>query len=255
MYSVCLFVVGFVVVCARILPQHIFAGRCIKNLSSAQTIRLWEEITSLAWYSANGAYMLAYHVSYDFFFHETLTLNSSDTLSEQHDGVRVLLAANMCFYVGMLIVSLWQPRRRDYVEMATHHVITLALMYIAYIVGFYEVSVFVLFINAISDVFLSASKIAYDLDHDMQTPLFACFVAAHLILRVIYYPFKAWRCYYMSIPTFTHPIEHLPGLCTIPLWLLYLFWTPKIFKVCWRRLVHGVRQVDKSVRQKTANKK
>lgn len=255
MLSVCIGIVGFVVFGARILPQHIFAGRCIGNLSSTQTIRLWEEIVSLLWYCANGIYMLSAHISCDFFFSSTLKLNPSDLHSPLHDEVRLLLMANMSFYLGMLIVSLWRPPRRDYIEMATHHVITLTLMYIAYIVGFYEVSVFVLFINVVSDVFLSASKIAYDLDNWLQTPLFACFVVAHLLLRVIYYPYKVWSCYYLSMENLNHFVDHLPGLCTVPLWLLYLFWTPKIIKVCWRRLVHGVRQVDKSVRQKSAIKK
>lgn len=253
MLGVVLVVCAYVVVCARIVPQHLLAGKRVNGLSTEQTLRLWEECTCLVWYCCNGVYMLNKHVTYDFFFHDVLELNAVDVQSPRCDDVRLLLAANIAFYAGLLIVSLWMPRRRDYKEMIAHHVITLSLMYFAYIVGFYDVSVFVLFVNVISDIFLSASKIAYDVNNSLQTPLFACFVVAHLILRVLYYPFKAWRCYYLSIPGFQHAIDHLPGLCTIPLWLLYLFWTPKIFKVCWRRIVDGVRHVDKSVRQKTAD--
>jgi hypothetical protein len=199
--------------------------------------------------------MLNVHVTSDFFFRDALQLNLADKVSIQHETVRELLQANMWFYVGMLIVSLWWPRRRDYVEMATHHVITLVLMLVAYVVGFYDISVFVLFINACTDVFLSSSKLAYDLDSPLQTPLFACFVISHIFLRVIYYPFKTWRSCYMSIDSFTSAFDFLPGLCTIPLWFLYLYWTPKIINVCWRRVVGGVQQVDKSVRQKSATKK
>lgn len=250
MFLVCTTICVCVVLSTRVFPQYVFGGRRVGKLSAEQTGRLWEEVVSFIWYCCNSVYVLNKYITYDFFFHDMLKRETADPESAQYADVRLYLAANMSFYVGLLIVSLWHPRRRDYKEMAAHHVITLLLMYSAYSVGFYDISIFVLFVNAISDIFLSGSKIAYDLDSKWQTPLFACFVLAHLVLRVIFYPYKAWRSYYYSIDAFTHNIAHVPGLSTVPLWLLYLFWTPKIFKVCWRRLVNGVRQVDKSVRQK-----
>lgn len=251
----CALVVVYVVGCARLVPQHVFAHRALFGLTNCRTVRLWEEAASLVWYGWNACYMLSTHVTHDFFFHSSLTLSGADVSSPRHDTVRLLLMCNISFYVGMLLVALWSPRRRDWHEMASHHVITICLMAVAYVVGFYDVSVFVLFINAITDVFLSSSRIAYDLNHWIQTPLFACFVAAHLVLRVVFYPFKVWECFFSSMSQYQTVFDYLPGLCTVPLWLLYIFWTPKIFSVCWRRVVHGVRDVDKSVREKKSSKK
>ncbi len=251
----CALVILYVVGCARLIPQHVFQDRTLFGLSHSRTVRLWEEVGSLIWYLWNASYMFFTHITFDFFFHSSLTLSASDVHSVEHDRVRELLGCNIAYYVGMLLVSLWSPRRRDWHEMATHHVITICLMGVAYAVGFYDVSVFVLFINAVADIFLSSSRIAYDLDSWLQTPLFAGFVAAHLLLRVGFYPFKVWECFFSSMSQYHGVLDYLPGLCTVPLWLLYLFWTPKIFGVCWKRVVRGDRDVDKSVRQKKSSGK
>lgn len=251
----CALVVAYVVVCARVLPQHVFENRRLFNLSSVQTVRLWEEIASLVWYLWNVCYMMMTHVTSHFFFHSQLTLDAAGSHSDEHDKVRLLLACNISFYVGLLIVSLWEPRRRDWREMFAHHCITICLMLVAYAVGFYDVSVFVLFINGVADVFLSSSRIAYDLGSSLQTPFFACFLVAHIGLRVFFYPYKVWQCFFSSMDQYQRVLDYLPGLCTIPLWLLYLFWTPKIFRVCWNRLARGVHDVDKSVRKKKDEKK
>lgn len=244
-----------VVVLTRLYFQHHLVARISTTLAHSQLMRMWEEVVSLIWYTWNVIYMIHIRVDAHFFWYSSLTLNAADVHSSEHDGIRLLLAVNMSFYVGMLVVSVLDPRRRDWKEMAGHHIITIVLMFVAYIVGFYDVSVFVLFINAFADVFLSSSRIAYDLDHPAQTPLFAVFVAAHLFLRVVIYPFKVWQAFYTSIDQYRSPFDYLPGLCTVPLWLLYLYWTPKIFKVCWRRAVLGARDVDKSVRQKKSTSK
>lgn len=252
MLTISVGVITGVVTLARFLPQHVFEGRSLFNLSQERTVRVWEEVMSLLWYIINVGCMIAIRVSPHFFFSAPLILDPSDVDSPEFEGVRRLLVANISYYVGMLVVACWKPRRRDWLEMATHHVITIGLMLVAYIVGFYDVSIFVLFINGLSDIFLSASRIAYDAEHPAQTPLFAVFVVLHLALRVVFYPIKTWWCFYLSIGRLTTFFGYLPGLCTVPLWLLYLFWTPKILKVCWRRLVHGDRDVDKSVRKKKA---
>lgn len=254
MWLNCCLVVAYVVALSRLLPQHVFENRRLFNLSSVQTARLWEETASLLWYFCNVCYMLSTHVSFHFFFHSPLTLDAAGSHSAEHDGVRLLLACNMSFYAGLLVVALWKPRRRDWAEMVAHHLITICLMGVAYAVGFYDVSVFVLFINALADVFLSSSRMAYDVGSTWQTPLFACFVVVHLFLRVVFYPVKVWECFFSSMDQYQGALDYLPGLCTVPLWLLYLFWTPKIFRVCWRRAVHGERDVDKSVRQKKSQK-
>jgi hypothetical protein len=245
-------IIAFVILCARVVPRYI--GKWA-NMETMQKTRLCEEATSLVWYLYNTVYMLHTHVSYDFFFQSSLALDVQDSILSKHDNVRVLLIQHISFYFGLLIISIWPPRRRDYKEMVMHHVITIGLMLVAYIVGFYDVSVFVLFINGVCDIFLSASKMAYDLEHPLQTPLFAVFVAGHLILRVIYYPYKVWRCFFDSMEEYNSAFDYLPGLCTIPLWILYVFWTPKIFRVCWNRVINGVRNVDKSVCQKKSTKK
>lgn len=255
MFFACILVVAYVTICARVIPQHIFSERKAFNLPHHQTVRLWEEVTSLLWHIANVVYMLTTYVTFDFFFVSPLTLNVGDSYSTIHDDTRLLLVCNMAYYVGMLLVALWLPRRRDWREMVFHHIVTICLMVVAYRVGFYDISVFVLFINAVADVFLSSSRIAYDLENSLQTPFFACFVVIHVILRVVFYPFKVWVCVRSSVDQYQSFFDYLPGLCTIPLWFLYLFWTPKIFTVCWRRVVYGVRNVDKSVRQKKSPKK
>lgn len=248
-------VIAYVLLCGRFLPRCSEKYTQQMGITSMQNLRLWEELTSFAWYLCNTVHMMCTYVSHEFFFHSTLALNVIDSVSTKHDDVRILLVQHMSFYFGLLVLSLMKPRRRDYIEMVAHHVITICLMLVAYVVGFYDVSVFVLFINAICDIFLSASKACYDINSPLQTPFFAFFVASHIILRVIYYPYKVWICFFASMDQYHSIIDFLPGLCTVPLWLLYVFWTPKIFRVCWNRVIKGVRDVDKSVRQKKSTKK
>jgi len=186
------------------------------------------------------------HVTWDFFMHATLEMKDT----KYDEKTDTLLIINIAYFVGLLIVSLWYPRRRDYIEMATHHIITIVLMSFAYYVNFHDVSIFVLYINNIADVFLSSSKIAYDLEHDAQVPLFGAFFAVHVIFRVVFFPFRIWNCVSASVDRYTSIIQYIPGLITIPLWILYVFWTKKIFHVCFRRVFHGERNVDDSVKRK-----
>ena len=246
-------IIAYVIISSRVIPYVL--RKYTKGLEMMQTYRLYEELSSLAWYLYNIMYMSKMHISYEFLFVSSLALDVNDSILDKHDNVRILLIQHISFYVGLLIISLLPPKRRDYIEMAAHHLITIILMCVAYYVGFYDVSVFVLFINAICDVFLSASKISYDLKSPLQTPMFAVFVVGHVLLRVIYYPYKVWQCFFASIDQYHSVIDFLPGLCTIPLWLLYVFWTPKIFQTCWNRVVGGVYNVDKSVCQKKSTKK
>ncbi|KAJ3677516.1 hypothetical protein LUZ60_003240 [Juncus effusus] len=88
----------------------------------------------------------------------------------------------------------WETKRKDFGVSMSHHVATVVLIVLSYILRFGRVGSVVLAIHDASDVFLETGKMSkYSGLESLATVSFLLFVASWILLRLIYYPFWVLR--------------------------------------------------------------
>jgi hypothetical protein len=94
------------------------------------------------------------------------------------------------FYMySILAVLFWETRRSDFVVTAMHHVATVVLIMLSYVLRFSRIGSVVLAIHDISDVILEFSKMLKYIGYDMLPSItFVFFLISWIVLRLIYYP-------------------------------------------------------------------
>ncbi|KAJ5542048.1 hypothetical protein N7535_004466 [Penicillium sp. DV-2018c] len=110
------------------------------------------------------------------------------------------LLVELAFLVQQIFVIHVEERRKDHVQMLSHHIITSALLGSAYIYSFYNVSNVVLCLMDVVDFLLPTAKILkYSKFENACNVAFGVFMATWLITRHIIYPFVCWSVY-IDIP-------------------------------------------------------
>jgi hypothetical protein len=147
----------------------------------------------------------------------------------------------------LFFVTFWPPLSwGDIVENLLHHTTTVLLIWAAFVDSWLTISVWVIMINVIFDVFFSLSRVAYKLDHWLQTPLFGISLIIHVALRVVFFPYRIIMLALSTPHIDTHILLYPPFFITIPLWILYFYWMLRMFFIVYDRLVKGVQKVDYS---------
>jgi len=221
----CLIVIVYAVCGRRIIPLFL-------SLKEEQ-IRLWEEFTLLIYYFCTTLYVFTNFKTLP----ELLSLPIGiETGREDPEIIRMynFLFVNISFYAGMFLVELLPPWKSDLWDTTAHHLATILLMTIALYEEYIEISVFVLTINGICDVFLESSKIAHKFDHILQIPLFLAFTCSHMFFRMYCYPSKVIDTAYNS----NGWNKFSPYTC-IPLGILNFWWLYRALRVCFTFLKEG----------------
>lgn len=100
-----------------------------------------------------------------------------------------MYAAGFYFYSVFALVF-WETRRSDFGVSMVHHVATVILILLSYILSFARVGSVVLALHDASDVFLEVAKMSkYSGCQWLPSFAFVMFVLSWTILRLIYYPF------------------------------------------------------------------
>ncbi|KAL3582070.1 hypothetical protein D5086_016402 [Populus alba] len=95
------------------------------------------------------------------------------------------------FYTySIFALIFWETRRSDFGVSMSHHVATVILIVLSYILRFGRVGSVVLAIHDASDVFLEVGKMSkYSGAEGVASFAFILFVLSWILLRLIYYPF------------------------------------------------------------------
>lgn len=145
------------------------------------------------------------------------------------------------FYLFLLIITFFDKEMEKRKEMLAHHIATIFLMTLAGFFGYIDVSVYVLYVNNIADVFLGPSKILDTYKSNFRIPFFLCFAAAHLILRCIYFPINIVRfTYHKHVNSFLDG----PFLLCFPLIILNYYWAYRIGRICLKFFKHPNKRLD-----------
>ncbi|XP_065875912.1 ceramide synthase 1 LOH3-like [Euphorbia lathyris] len=108
---------------------------------------------------------------------------------------RLKLKAVYMYAAGFYTYSIfalifWETRRSDFGVSMSHHVATVILIVLSYILRFARIGSVVLALHDASDIFLEITKMSkYSGAEAMASFAFILFVLSWIILRLIYYPF------------------------------------------------------------------
>lgn len=92
---------------------------------------------------------------------------------------------NFCFTIAI------EHRRKDFLEMLLHHIITLCLLFGSYVSDFLRFGSIVLIVHDAVDYWLAAAKMAkYSRKQTLCEVLFAIFVVSWYIFRLIIFPIR-----------------------------------------------------------------
>lgn len=155
------------------------------------------------------------------------------------------LRYQLALYTSLAFLVLLPPRKRDHQVMLTHHLTTFSLILSAYTYGFWHVAVVVLLLHDLCDIFLQISVITHRSRPECNESVaaFSVFATLHLLLRVGVFPVITTMSVYHS-DSLSGLDRYLPLSLCLPVWLLHVYWSGKIWDVIRTKFVECKPVVD-----------
>lgn len=220
----------------KVVPLYILKAKEQKQLS------LCEDAALLLYYTTGFLYITS-TITWDWFWYDPLGILWEENEKRQTELLSVIYLY-FGYYAGLLVVTWWPPWSKDKYEMTIHHIATLLLMWVAWRARCWEISMWVLYINSIFDIFLGMSRFAYKMDWAIQNPLFGGAFLIHFGLRVCFYPYRLYRSWTTDQEQLGPWYFAPPVVCNIPLVVLNVYWCCLMTKVIYRRVWLKQQQVD-----------
>lgn len=119
-------------------------------------------------------------------------------------------------YVQATIFCLIDPKKKDFIQMCIHHIVTILLISLSYTVKCIRVGVCIMILFDIADIFLHTGKIFkylgdfynnyYNFIADI---ILYSFGVSFFITRIIIYPYICWSCWYENKNIWKIELKHL----------------------------------------------
>ncbi|CAL5350025.1 unnamed protein product [Camellia sinensis] len=186
--------------------------------------------------------------------------------------IKLKLKAVYMYTAGFYTYSIfalifWETRRSDFGVSMSHHVATVILILLSYILRFARAGSIILALHDASDVFLEVGKMSkYGGAEMLASFAFILFVLSWIILRLIYFPFWVlWSTSYEVLQTLDKEKHKVDGpLCYYVLnsllyclLVLHIYWWVLIYRMLVKQiqargqLSEDVRSVNKIPKVKT----
>lgn len=189
-----------------------------------------------------------------------------------HEIMRVDLRCYYILYVARyfqaLVSVLLEFKRKDFVEMVVHHLVTIAVIYVSYVYGWNRVGVVVMVLLDPADVPLHLAKLCkYTADasgrHRWQflaDRLFEVFGVTFFVTRIVLYAYVCWSAHIEATRYFPKGLPE--WTCVVLLYtllVLQVYWFSLIVKVVVRMMggsnVEDIRSDDEDEPAKGEKKK
>ena len=162
---------------------------------------------------------------------------------------RFFYLCSLGFWTSCFLFLGIETIRKDFMQIAIHHVLTVALMVISFIYNFHRFGLLVLLLHDVVDVFLYIAKsLNYKKYQRSADVVFAIFALTFLIARLILYPI------YCIVPSFYAMCRSFQGTdLIVPLMLpimltglygLQVLWWLLIWKMIQKTLAGDDKTVD-----------
>jgi ceramide synthetase len=151
------------------------------------------------------------------------------------------------FYISGLVCHFTiETRRKDFWEMALHHLVTICLIAGSVHMQYERIGLMILLLHDISDIFLETGKIFTYMDNDpVATTAFLGLIVTWFVARCVYFPLKILRSVWvehvghMQIPYGIHF-----GLLLLILQVLNVFWFGLLLNMAYKKLFEGAEIED-----------
>uniref|UniRef100_A0A915PK97 TLC domain-containing protein n=1 Tax=Setaria digitata TaxID=48799 RepID=A0A915PK97_9BILA len=164
---------------------------------------------------------------------------------ELTDNIWWYYVIQMSFYCSLIISSLlFDIRRADFIQMTLHHIITVGLLFLSFVMNLIRIGTVVLFSHDIADIMLELAKLCrYAGWGTVLKCLFVVFMIVWIVTRLIYFPFFVIWSIIVDAPALIqadYRWENLRQLPIIPrifpamllcLLILHIYWTVIIVKI------------------------
>ncbi|KAM3728832.1 Ceramide synthase hyl-2 [Dirofilaria immitis] len=161
------------------------------------------------------------------------------------NGVWWYYVIETAFYCSLIISSLlFDIRRADFIQMTFHHIITIMLLSLSFVMNLVRIGTLILFSHDIADIFLELGKLCrYANWNTALTIFFIVFAVVWIITRLIYFPFFIIRSILFDAPPLIQADYQWQNLRQPPLvprlfvamllclMVLHIYWTFIILKV------------------------
>ncbi|CAH1978077.1 unnamed protein product [Acanthoscelides obtectus] len=154
---------------------------------------------------------------------------------------------SMAFYWSLCISQFFDVKRKDFWQMFIHHIATIVLMCLSWVVNVFRIGTLVLVVHDCADILLEAAKMAkYSGYQRICDVIFAIFTIVWITTRIGIFPF--WIIKNTSydapkvVPMF--PAYYIFNSLLVLLLVLHIFWTYLILKIAYNSLNAGQMEGD-----------
>jgi len=148
-------------------------------------------------------------------------------------------------YIQAAVTVLLEPKRKDFLEMMVHHIVTIGVVYVSYFGGWNRVGVVVMVLLDPADVPLHLAKLCKYTSEALEMNiwqffadrLFEFFAVLFFVTRLVMFGYVCWSAHIESEQYFH--LDYAAKFCVLLLYLLMvlqLYWFGSILKVAMKLL-------------------
>lgn len=123
---------------------------------------------------------------------------------EEIELIREYLIIQLGYHTFSLLQHMYKEPKNDFIEMLLHHIMTVALVGLAYYMNYMTMSLLVLFCHDFSDVFGYLVRIFVDTEYKKLAVMwYICLLVSWFYLRLVVFPFDLIR-----VAVYMNPVSH-----------------------------------------------
>lgn len=197
-------------------------------------------------YSCTSVFGLWYLSAEDFFW-DRVKCYQDFPLNTPSDTVLLYWALQAAFYVSLLVSHHSDIRRSDYILMLFHHVVTVLLLGMSFVINGVQIGTLILLAHDISDVPLELAKLFKYVKYDRCAQIsFGVFAFLFFVARLIIFPFFLLRSVLFEYPVV---ISHSPAwwimvILLIILQGMHIYWFILIYQMTRTLLIDSSLEGD-----------
>lgn len=166
------------------------------------------------------------------FFWDTELLWIKNPMHHVSDLFYWYYTVELGLYISLLVSQSTDVKRKDFVEMFVHHIVTISLIVMSWWANMVRIGTMVLLYHDVSDIFLEVAKLYNYLGwNDISFSIFAVFAVVFIISRLVLYPMHVVAGTFTVAPTFMDsdfPAANTFRLLLCALLILHLLWAKTI---------------------------
>ncbi|XP_044261537.1 ceramide synthase 6-like [Tribolium madens] len=154
---------------------------------------------------------------------------------------------SMSFYWSLCVSQFFDVKRKDFWQMFIHHIATIVLMCLSWVVNLFRIGSLVLVVHDCADIFLEAAKMAkYSGYQKVCDTIFGIFTVLWIATRLGVYPFWIIKNTSIDAPKIVpmFPAYYIFNSLLCLLLVLHIFWTYLILKIVANSLNAGKMEGD-----------